>query len=110
MFADHSAEVLERAGPIIMVAVESAGAEPAMRDFADQGAVATRHVASDFIDHLGTIHPIDDPGQAVATLLAIASPHVHQILRTHGRMGAQEYRRWLTATLQSTLLHRPPSA
>lgn len=106
LFAAHSAAVLERAGPIIMVAVESAGAEPAMRTFADQGAVATRAVAADFVRHLASIHPIADRDRAVPTVLAIVSPHVHQILRGHGRMGPEDYRDWLDTTLDSTLLAR----
>src|SRR5690606_15364381 len=40
-FAGHAADLLERAGPLIMVAVESAGADDAMRGFAEAGAAAT---------------------------------------------------------------------
>lgn len=109
VFARFSAALLERAGPIIMVAVKSAGADPAMQRFADQGAAATHHVATAFIDHLSAIHPIADPHTASATVLAIASPHVHQILRTHAGLDASEYRDWLTDTLTATLLYARPS-
>lgn len=109
LFARQSAAILERAAPIIMVAVESSGAEPAMRRFADRGADATHEIAATFIDHLADIHPIDDPATATATLVAIASPHVHHILRTLAGMGADDYLHWLTDTLTATLLDRRPT-
>lgn len=105
MFAHYSAATLERAGPIIMVAVGSSGADPTMRAFADQGAQATRRVAATFIAHLATIHPVTDPDTATATVLAVASPHVHQILRTHAGLDSDAYRDWLAATLTATLTH-----
>lgn len=103
-YAEQAAAILERAGPIIMVAVESSGAEPAMRRFADQGAAATSRGAATFVDHLCDIHPVPDAAHAAATLFAIASPHVHQILRTHAGMDADQYRQWLTTTLVAALL------
>jgi hypothetical protein len=109
VFARANAALLERAGPIIMVAVESAGADPAMRRFADQGAAATHDIAAAFTGHLGTIHPLADPKTATATVLAIASPHVHHILRTDAGLDASDYRVWLTDALTATLLDIRPS-
>lgn len=108
LFASASAAVLERAGALIMVAVESSGADPAMRAFADTGAANTRRVAAEFVDHLATIHPIADVELATATVLTAVSPHVHQILRTTADMDADHYQDWLVRVLTAVLL--PPTA
>ncbi len=105
-FASASADVLERAAPLVMVAVESSGADPCMRAFADAGADATRRLAAEFVDHLADIHPIGDRDLAIATVLACVSPHVHQILRTTLGVDVDGYRTWLVHVLTASLLAR----
>ena len=110
-FAGYAAAVLERAGPLIMVAVESAGADPAMREFCEQGATATKANALAFVaslvDHGSATEPRDEHAAVIFTLV---SPHVHQLLRQHSDWSAEQYRRWLESALVCQLLgprHQP---
>lgn len=101
-FVDQAADLLERAGPLIMVAVESSGADPAMRSFADRGATATRDNAEVFVNHLATMHSMRP--DAVDSLFALISPHVHQMLRRDADFTADEYRRWLARAVAAFAL------
>jgi AcrR family transcriptional regulator len=101
-FADYATEVLERSGPLIMVAVESSGADQAMRAFADRGAAATRDNAASFVQHLADSNTIS--ADASDTVFALASPHVHQILREHSHLTADDYRDWLTRTIGAAIV------
>src|SRR5207248_1973481 len=78
------ADLFERAGPLIMVTVEAAGVDPIMRRIADEGARATAAnfaaLARALADH-GALRPGLEPDQAADVLFALASPHVHHLLR-----------------------------
>lgn len=102
-FADYGAELLERAGPLIMVAVESAGADQAMRRFADAGAAATAANVAAVVAHLVRLGAVSDERLAIATITALVSPHVHQIVRGAGGLSSEEYRDWLRAALLNSL-------
>lgn len=105
LFADYAAAILERAGPLIMVAVESAGAEPAMRRYSDQGAAATRANTKAFVTSLAARGVLaGDLDELSAVVYVLASPHVHQLLRKHSGWSPQQYRRWLRTTLARQLL------
>lgn len=108
LFAEYVAALLERAGPLIMVAVESSGAEPELRRRSDEGARATRASTDAFVASLAE-HDVlaGDADDAAASVFAISSPHVHQLLRAHRGLTADRYRAWLEATLASVVLTRP---
>ncbi|MFI0483528.1 TetR/AcrR family transcriptional regulator [Actinomadura sp. 9N215] len=109
-FADHGCALLERAGDLIIAAVESSGADPDMRQFCEYGAAATaaniRTVAQAW-HHNGLLRDELDPDQAAAMLYALASPQVHHLLRRHQGWDPDGYRAWLTHTITRTILRAP---
>jgi hypothetical protein len=103
----YTAALLERAGDLIMVSVEAAGADPDMRAAVDAGAQATHRVQYEFAKALqqrGALRPGLDATSAADTLYALTSPHVHHLLRRQRRWSAAKYRRWLVETLTRDLL------
>ncbi|MBK3575742.1 helix-turn-helix transcriptional regulator [Streptomyces sp. MBT65] len=100
-------ELLERAGDLIMVTVEAAGADPDMRASADAGAEATYgvHLAlTTALEERGALRPGLDARTAADTLYALASPHMHQLLRRHRGWTSDAYRTWLRRVLVAELL------
>jgi AcrR family transcriptional regulator len=107
---DQVTELLERAGDLIMVTVEAAGADPDMRSAADAGAEATYGVylaLATALEQRGTLHPGLDARTAADTLYALASPHLHQLLRRHRGWTQDAYRAWLRRVLITELLDHP---
>ncbi len=103
----YSTALLERAGDLIMVSVEAAGADPDMRAAADAGARETHRVQLRLTRELrrrGALREGLDATTAADLMYALASPHMHQLLRRHRRWSANRYRTWLTETLQHELL------
>lgn len=103
----YSTALLERAGDLIMVSVEAAGADPDMRAAADAGAAATHRV------HLALTRALHDRGAlrdglgpvaAADIVYALASPHTHQLLRRHRGWTVRRYRDWLEAALIRELI------
>jgi AcrR family transcriptional regulator len=94
----YTANLLERAGDLIMASVEAAGADPDMRAAADAGAAATHRVhlalASALHQH-GALRAGLDPVAAADVLYALASPHLHQLLRRHRGWSVERYTAWL---------------
>src|SRR6266498_3632906 len=107
LVVDYGTALLERAGPLIITSIESAGADPDMRRIADQGAHATAvnlgAFARALTDH-GALRPGLDAQQAADVLLVLSSPHVHHLLRRDRGWSVERYRDWLLDTLTSTLL------
>ncbi|MDI2131433.1 TetR/AcrR family transcriptional regulator [Yinghuangia seranimata] len=104
---DYTAELLERAGDLIMVSVEAAGADPDMRATADAGAAATHAVHLELTRGLharGALRPDLDAVAAADILFALASPHVFQLLRRLRGWSPERYRAWLRDTLVRELL------
>jgi AcrR family transcriptional regulator len=103
----QSATLLERAGPLIMATVTSAGADPDMQRLAAEGAAATRAnmhtVARTLADH-ALLRPGIDADHAADVLFALCSPHVHALLRTQRGWDATTYRTWLEETVHRTLI------
>jgi AcrR family transcriptional regulator len=110
MFAGYAAALLERAGPLIMVAVESAGADEAMRSFADAGARQTAQNTAAFVHHLVELGLLDvrEEEQAAAGTLALCSPHVHSIHRRDAGRTAAQYRAWLGDASSQRCSAAPP--
>lgn len=107
LFADYSSAVLERAAPLITVAIESAGADPTLRRFSDQGAAATRTNVRAFVQALAD-HGLltGDPDTVAMAAYACVVPLVHQHLRRDVGWSASRYRDWLETTLARLLLNR----
>src|SRR6266496_4430979 len=107
LIVDYGTALLDRAGPLIITSIESAGADPDMRRIADQGAHATAvnlgAFARALTDH-GALRPGLDAQQAADVLLVLSSPHVHHLLRRDRGWSVERYRDWLLDTLTSTLL------
>lgn len=104
---DQITDLLERAGDLIMVTVEAAGADPDMRASADAGAEATYgvHLAlTTALEERGSLRPGLDARTAADTLYALASPHMHQLLRRHRGWTRDVYRAWLRRALIAELL------
>ncbi|WP_431676596.1 helix-turn-helix domain-containing protein [Kitasatospora sp. KL5] len=96
----YAAGLFERAGDLIMVSVEAAGADPDMRAAADAGAAATHQVYLALTRSLaerGSLRPGLDATAAADILYALVSPHMHQLLRRHRGWSAERYRTWLEA-------------
>ncbi len=105
LYAGYATALLERAGPLITVAIESAGADPALRRFSDEGAAATRANTTTFVQALAdrgmTRGDTDDLAMAA---YALTTPLVHRNLRRDLGWSANRYRRWLEAGLGRQLL------
>ncbi|RBO92816.1 TetR family transcriptional regulator [Nocardia puris] len=106
---DYTVGLLERAGDLIMVGVDAASADPAMRSGAEAGAAATRALWAAFVRSLaerGTLRPDIDIDTAADSLFALASPHVFRLLRRESAWPATKYRDWLTNAVTAHLLAR----
>jgi AcrR family transcriptional regulator len=107
LLVDYSAELLERAGDLIMTAEQSSGADPDMRRFSAEGAAATRSNMATRARALagrGDLRPGLDERHAADILYALASPYLHHLLRRRCGWSADEYRAWLLDTLVAGLL------
>jgi AcrR family transcriptional regulator len=110
LVVDYGTALLERAGPLIMTTIGSAGADPDMRRIADEGVAATAANLGAFARALAdrsSLRPGLDVRQATDVLLALSSPHVHQLLRHDRGWTVELYRDWLLDTLARTLLPDP---
>ncbi|MGW6710075.1 TetR/AcrR family transcriptional regulator [Streptomyces sp. NPDC054956] len=103
----YLSDLLDRAGDLIMVSVEAAGADPDMRAAADAGAKATHEVylaLTTALHEQGALRPGLDAATAADIFYALGSPHMHQLLRRHRGWTAEGYRAWLERVLISELL------
>ena len=103
----YSTALLERAGDLIMVSIEAAGADPDMRAAADAGAAASHRLYLALAETLHArraLRPNLSPTAAADILYALCSPQTHQLLRRHRRWSADQYRTWLQAAIISELI------
>lgn len=103
----YGADLLERAGGLLMTSVESSGADPDMRRFADEDARATADNARTIAEGLrrhGLLRDDVSVEHAAHVFYTLGSPQVHALLRRDCGWDVDEYRAWLTATLRATLL------
>jgi AcrR family transcriptional regulator len=111
LIVDYGTTLLERAGPLIITSIESAGADPDMRRIADEGAHATAVNLGAFVhalaDH-GGLRPGLEVQQAADILTVLSSPHVHHLLRHDRDWTVERYRDWLLDTLSRALLPDTP--
>ncbi|WP_068159979.1 TetR/AcrR family transcriptional regulator [Rhodococcus phenolicus] len=100
-------DMLERAGGLLMTSVESSGADPDMRRFADEDARATAENARTIAEGLrasGLLREGVSVEHAADVLFTLSSPQVHALLRHSCGWDVEQYRVWLTETLRATLL------
>jgi len=101
------AELLDRAGRLIVVAIEAAAGEPELRRVADEGSAATYGIHLRLAKRLaatGDLAPGLTPRAGADVLYALASPHVHQLLRADRGWSARRYETWLVQTVTAQLL------
>lgn len=104
---DYGSQLLERAGALVIAAIESSGADPDMREFCERGAAATSAnllTVTQAWHESGLLRDGMDPERARAILYVLASPHVHHLLRHDQGWDFGRYRDWLMATIIQTLL------
>ena len=73
-----------------------------MRATADAGAQATLRVHLELaqqLDEGGALRAGLSPNNAADIAYALASPHVHQLLRRHRSWTARQYRDWLRSAV-----------
>jgi hypothetical protein len=101
---------LERAGELIIAAIESSGADPDMREFCARGAAATSAnllTVTQAWERNGLLRAGLDPVGARAILYALGSPHVHHLLRRDQGWDVDRYRDWLVDVITGTVLREP---
>jgi len=105
LIVGFGAALLERAGDLIMAAIESSGADADMREFCERSSAANKAnmlALAQAWAHNGLLR-VD--AETAATLLhTLCSPHVHHLLRRDQGWSADRYRGWLTDTLLTTVL------
>ncbi len=100
--------LLERSGPLVMAAYESAGADKALRRAAMEGERARARDLSLIAKTLhsnGALRADLDVEQATDILLVWISPQTHQILRRDRKRSLARYQDTLLTVLKQALLH-----
>lgn len=103
----YGADMLERAGGLLMTSIESSGADHDMRRFAADDARATAENARTIahgLDHAGWLREDVTVEHAADVLFTLSSPQVHSLLRRDCGWDTEQYRAWLADTLRRTLL------
>ena len=99
--------LLERAGPLVMAAYESAGADEALREAAMEGERARARdltLIAEALQAHGALHPDLNVEEATDVLLVLVSPQAHQMLRRDRRRSLARYRSTLLKALERALL------
>lgn len=105
---EQSIELLERAGPLMMAAVESSGADADMRrlstETAEQSSANALSIAEGLADH-GLLRQDISVEKAAGVLASLVSPNIHQQLRILGGWDIQDYRGWLEFNIRTNLMY-----
>lgn len=99
--------LLERAGPLVMAALESAGADDTLREAAIQGERArARDLAliAEALEAHGQLREDLNVDEATDILFAVLSPQAHQMLRRDRRRSAARYERTVLKVFERALL------
>jgi len=102
------ANLLERAGALVMAALESAGADDALREAAVQGERARARdlfLIAEALEARGALHPDLSVKEATDILFVVLSPQAHQMLRRDRRRSMARYQRTVLKVLERALLH-----
>lgn len=103
----YGAAMLERAGGLLITSIESSGADPDMKRFAEDDARATAENARTLAEGLhrsGWLRADVTVDHAADVLYTLSSPQVHALLRRDCGWDLDRYRMWLADTLRTTLL------
>jgi AcrR family transcriptional regulator len=103
----NTVAILERAGDLIMVSVEAAGADPYMRETADKGSTATHKIHLALTTELhkrGSLRSGLDPVTAADILYLLLSPHTHHMLRRRRGWSRERYQTWIEKIVTAELL------
>lgn len=104
----QSIGLLERAGPLMMAAVQSSGADPEMRrlsaETSEQSTANAVSIAKGLAAH-GLLRRDISVKKAAGVLAALVSPHIHQQLRHISGWDVQAYRQWLEFTIRTNLMY-----
>ncbi|MBC2638517.1 MULTISPECIES: TetR/AcrR family transcriptional regulator [unclassified Rhodococcus (in: high G+C Gram-positive bacteria)] len=104
----YSTGILERAGTLMVTSIESSGADPDMRRFAEDGARASAENAMTLAEGLAAhelLRPEISVQRAADVLFTVVSPQVYSMLRRQCGWDVDEYRNWVKATIRASLLH-----
>lgn len=107
LLAEGATELYERAGDLITVYLESAGADPHMRHHADLGAAEASKIMRNVARSLQTNGFLREgltARRAGDVMLALCSPQVHNLLCRNLSWTSRAYRRWLTEELHRAIL------
>lgn len=107
LVVEYGSTLLDRAGALIMTLIQSAAVDEDMRRLSEMAERVNAANFAGFAQALaehGALRDGLDMGQAADTLIALNSPHVHQLLRRDRGWTAERYRTWLVDTLDRTLL------
>ncbi|MGC0364439.1 AcrR family transcriptional regulator [Rhodococcus sp. 27YEA15] len=100
--------LLERAGALMMVAVESSGADPDMRrlaqETAEQSAENAASIAEGLAEH-GLLRSDISLDKAATILAAFVSPQLHQQMRRFGGWDVDDYRTWVEFNIRRNLMY-----
>jgi AcrR family transcriptional regulator len=105
--AEQTATIMERAGPLLITAVESSGADPDMRRVDRDGAAVMRknmHDVTRALQRHGALRSDVTPRAAADALVALLSPHLYAILRIQAGWSLDRYRAWVEARMADALL------
>jgi AcrR family transcriptional regulator len=104
---DFGCALLDRAGDLIIAAIESAGADPDMREWSDRASAEmgkNMHSIAQAWKGSGFLRDDLTAEEAGAALYALSSPHVHHLLRRAQGWTRERYRTWLIDTITTTIL------
>jgi hypothetical protein len=104
---DFGTALLERAGDLVIAAIESSGADPDMREFCDRAAAETAanlRATAQAWEERGMLRDGVDAEEAGAVLFALSSPQVHNLLRRRHGWEVDRYREWVVDAITRTLL------
>ena len=90
----------------MLVAIESAGADEEMREFARQAAADTAANAMTLAEGLAAhalLRPEISVQHAADVLFTVVSPQGHGLLRRECGWDVETYRSWVTRTLRASL-------
>jgi AcrR family transcriptional regulator len=102
-----SATLLERAGPLVMAAYESVGADKALREAALQGERARAQdlgLVAKALYANGQLRDDLSADEATDILFSVLSPQTHQMFRVVRRRSLARYQRTALAVLERALL------
>jgi AcrR family transcriptional regulator len=104
---DFGCTLLDRAGDLIIAAIESAGADPDMREWSDRASTEMaknmHSIAQSWKDN-NLLRDDLSATEAGDALYALSSPHVHHLLRRIRGWTTEQYRTWLVNTITTTML------